>query len=118
VVVVGTQKGRDATENVRRNFGMPHPEGYRKALRVMKLGERFGFPILTFIDTPGAYPGIGAEERNIGGALAQNIYEMFQLQVPIIVTICGEGGSGGRDRPWGGRSHLDARERNLLGDHP
>jgi acetyl-CoA carboxylase carboxyl transferase subunit alpha len=95
VVVVGTQKGRDATENVRRNFGMPHPEGYRKALRVMKLGERFGFPILTFIDTPGAYPGIGAEERNIGGALAQNIYEMFQLQVPIIVTICGEGGSGG-----------------------
>jgi acetyl-CoA carboxylase carboxyl transferase subunit alpha len=118
VVVVGTQKGRDATENVRRNFGMPHPEGYRKALRVMKLGERFGFPILTFIDTPGAYPGIGAEERNIGGALAQNIYEMFQLQVPIIVTICGEGGQRGRDRPWGGRSHLDARERNLLGDHP
>lgn len=95
VVVVGTQKGRDATENVRRNFGMPHPEGYRKALRVMKLAERFGFPIFTLIDTPGAYPGIGAEERNIGGALAQNIYEMFHLRVPIIVTIIGEGGSGG-----------------------
>ena len=95
VVVVGTQKGRDALENARRNFGMPHPEGYRKALRVMKLAERFGFPILTLIDTPGAYPGIGAEERNIGGALAQNIYEMFQLHVPIIVTIIGEGGSGG-----------------------
>jgi acetyl-CoA carboxylase carboxyl transferase subunit alpha len=94
-VVVGTQKGRDAAENVRRNFGMPHPEGYRKALRTMKLAERFGFPIFTLIDTPGAYPGIGAEERNIGGALAQNIYEMFHLRVPIIVTIIGEGGSGG-----------------------
>lgn len=95
VVVVGTQKGRDASENVKRNFGMPHPEGYRKALRTLKLGERFGFPILTLIDTPGAYPGIGAEERNIGGALAQNIYEIFKLRVPIVVTIIGEGGSGG-----------------------
>lgn len=95
VVIVGTQKGRDATENVKRNFGMPHPEGYRKALRVMKLGERFGFPILTLIDTPGAYPGVGAEERNIGGALAQNIYELLNLKVPIIATIIGEGGSGG-----------------------
>ncbi len=95
IVVVGTQKGRDATENVRRNFGMPHPEGYRKALRVMKLAERFRFPIFTLIDTPGAYPGIGAEERNIGGALAHTIYEMFHLRVPIIVTIIGEGGSGG-----------------------
>ncbi len=95
IVVVGTQKGRDTSENVRRNFGMPHPEGYRKALRVMKLAERFGFPIFTLIDTPGAYPGIDAEERNIGGALAQNIYEMFHLRVPIIVTIIGEGGSGG-----------------------
>ncbi|MCS6936010.1 MAG: acetyl-CoA carboxylase carboxyltransferase subunit alpha [Candidatus Bipolaricaulota bacterium] len=95
VVIVGTQKGRDATENVKRNFGMPHPEGYRKALRVMKLGERFGFPILTLIDTPGAYPGVGAEERNIGGALAQNIYEMLSLKVPIVATIIGEGGSGG-----------------------
>ncbi len=95
VVIVGTQKGRDAAENVRRNFGMPHPEGYRKALRVMKLGERFGFPVIVLIDTPGAYPGVGAEERNIGGALAQNIYELFSLRVPIIVTIIGEGGSGG-----------------------
>lgn len=95
IVIVGTQKGRDATENVKRNFGMPHPEGYRKALRVMKLGERFGFPIVSLLDTPGAYPGVGAEERNIGGALAQNIYEMFKLRVPIIVAIIGEGGSGG-----------------------
>ncbi|MCI2430540.1 acetyl-CoA carboxylase carboxyltransferase subunit alpha [Candidatus Acetothermia bacterium] len=95
VVIVGTQKGRDATENVKRNFGMPHPEGYRKALRVMKLGERFGFPVITLIDTPGAYPGVGAEERNIGGALAQNIYELFHLKVPVIATIIGEGGSGG-----------------------
>jgi acetyl-CoA carboxylase carboxyl transferase subunit alpha len=74
---------------------MPHPEGYRKALRVMELADRFGFPIFSFIDTPGAYPGVGAEERNIGGALAQNIYAMFQLRVPILVTIIGEGGSGG-----------------------
>lgn len=95
VAIMGTQRGRDATENVKRNFGMPHPEGYRKALRVMKLAERFGFPIISFVDTPGAYPGIGAEERNIGGALAQNIYEMFHVRVPIIVTIIGEGGSGG-----------------------
>lgn len=95
VVIVGTQKGRDAIENVRRNFGMPHPEGYRKALRVLKLGERFGFPVIVLIDTPGAYPGVGAEERNIGGALAQNIYDLFSLRVPIIVTIIGEGGSGG-----------------------
>ncbi len=95
VAIVGTQKGRDATENVKRNFGMPHPEGYRKALRVMRLADRFGFPIFSLIDTPGAYPGIGAEERNVGGALAQNIYEMFHLRVPIIVTIIGEGGSGG-----------------------
>jgi acetyl-CoA carboxylase carboxyl transferase subunit alpha len=95
VAIVGTQKGRDATENVKRNFGMPHPEGYRKALRVMKLADRFRFPIFSLIDTPGAYPGIGAEERNVGGALAQNIYEMFHLRVPIIVTIIGEGGSGG-----------------------
>jgi acetyl-CoA carboxylase carboxyl transferase subunit alpha len=95
VAVVGTQKGRDATENVKRNFGMPHPEGYRKALRVMKLAERFGFSILSMIDTPGAYPGIGAEERNVGGALARNIYEMLHVRVPIIATIIGEGGSGG-----------------------
>lgn len=95
LVVIGTQKGRDAAENVQRNFGMPHPEGYRKAMRAMKLGERFGFPIVSLIDTPGAYPGVGAEERNVGGALAHNIYEMFKLRVPIIVAIIGEGGSGG-----------------------
>jgi acetyl-CoA carboxylase carboxyl transferase subunit alpha len=95
VVAIGHQKGRTAEENRQRNFGMAHPEGYRKALRAMKLAERFGFPILTFIDTPGAYPGIGAEERHIGGALAQNIYEMFRLRVPLIVAIVGEGGSGG-----------------------
>jgi acetyl-CoA carboxylase carboxyl transferase subunit alpha len=95
VVAIGHQKGHTAEENRVRNFGMPHPEGYRKALRTMKLAERFGFPIFSFIDTPGAYPGIGAEERNIGGALAQNIYEMFKLRVPIVVAIIGEGGSGG-----------------------
>ncbi len=95
VVVVGQQKGRTLEEKKRRNFGMPHPEGYRKALRAMKLAERFGFPVISFVDTPGAYPGIGAEERNIGGALAQNIYEMFRLQVPIVVAVIGEGGSGG-----------------------
>ncbi len=95
VAFVGTQRGRSLEENQQRNFGMPHPEGYRKALRVMELADRFGFPIFSFIDTPGAYPGVGAEERNIGGALAQNIYAMFQLRVPILVTIIGEGGSGG-----------------------
>lgn len=95
VVVIGHQRGRTADENRERNFGMAHPEGYRKALRAMRLAERFGFPILSFIDTQGAYPGIGSEERNIGGALAQNMYEMFQLRVPIVVTIIGEGGSGG-----------------------
>ena len=95
VVVVGHQKGRTLEENQARNFGMPHPEGYRKALRAMKLAERFGFPVLSFVDTSGAYPGIGAEERNIGGALAQNIYEMFRLRVPIVIAILGEGGSGG-----------------------
>lgn len=95
VVVIGHQKGHSAEENRERNFGMPHPEGYRKALRAMRLAERFGFPVLSLVDTPGAYPGIGAEERNIGGALAENIYEMFKLRVPIVVTVLGEGGSGG-----------------------
>ncbi|MFQ5793534.1 MAG: carboxyl transferase domain-containing protein, partial [Candidatus Bipolaricaulia bacterium] len=95
VVVVGHQKGRTTQENQRRNFGMAHPEGYRKVLRILKLAERFGFPVFSFIDTPGAYPGAGAEERNIGGALAINIYEMFTIRVPIIVTVIGEGGSGG-----------------------
>jgi acetyl-CoA carboxylase carboxyl transferase subunit alpha len=95
VMVVGHQKGRDMKENLRRNFGMPHPEGYRKALRVMKLAEKFGNPIITLIDTPGAYPGLGAEERGQAEAIARNLLEMARLQVPIIAVVIGEGGSGG-----------------------
>ena len=95
VVVIGHQKGRDTKTKVRRNFGMPRPEGYRKALRLMKLAERFRLPILTFIDTPGAYPGIGAEERGQSEAIARNLMEMAGLRVPIICTVIGEGGSGG-----------------------
>src|ERR671925_33006 len=95
VVVVGHQKGRDTKQRSYRNFGMPKPEGYRKALRVMKLGEKFGRPIFTFIDTPGAYPGIDAEERGQAEAIAYNLREMAKLKVPIIVNVCGEGGSGG-----------------------
>jgi acetyl-CoA carboxylase carboxyl transferase subunit alpha len=94
-VVIGHQKGRDTKEKIHRNFGMPRPEGYRKALRLMKLAEKFGLPLFTFVDTPGAYPGIGAEERGQSEAIGRNIYEMAQLEVPIIVTIIGEGGSGG-----------------------
>jgi len=95
VMVIGHQKGRDTKENIRRNFGMPRPEGYRKALRLMKLAERFRIPVITFIDTPGAYPGIDAEERNQSEAIARNLFEMSQLQTPIICTVIGEGGSGG-----------------------
>ncbi|HID83306.1 MAG TPA: acetyl-CoA carboxylase carboxyltransferase subunit alpha [Chromatiales bacterium] len=95
VVIIGHQKGRDTTEKVRRNFGMPRPEGYRKALRLMQLAERFRLPILTFIDTPGAYPGVGAEERNQSEAIARNLREMARFSVPIICTVIGEGGSGG-----------------------
>ena len=95
VVVVGHQKGRDTKENLMRNFGSAHPEGYRKALRLMRLAEKFGLPLLTFIDTPGAYPGIGAEERGQAEAIAVNLREMTCLRTPIIVTIIGEGGSGG-----------------------
>ncbi|GAB4271500.1 MAG: acetyl-CoA carboxylase carboxyl transferase subunit alpha [Methylomicrobium sp.] len=95
VVVIGHQKGRDTKEKIYRNFGMPRPEGYRKALRVMKLAERFGLPILCLIDTPGAYPGIGAEERGQSEAIARNLFEMARLQTPIICTVIGEGGSGG-----------------------
>jgi acetyl-CoA carboxylase carboxyl transferase subunit alpha len=94
-VVIGHQKGRDTKEKIFRNFGMPRPEGYRKALRLMKLAERFGMPIFTFIDTPGAYPGIDAEERGQSEAIGRNLYEMAQLKVPMITTIIGEGGSGG-----------------------
>lgn len=95
VVVLGHQKGRSTRENLARNFGMPHPEGYRKALRVMQLAERFGNPIISFIDTPGAYPGLGAEERGQAEAIARNVREMSRLRVPIIVIVTGEGGSGG-----------------------
>jgi len=95
VMVIGHQKGRDTKEKITRNFGMPRPEGYRKALRLMQLAERFEIPILTFIDTPGAYPGVGAEERGQSEAIARNLQVMAGLRVPIIVTVTGEGGSGG-----------------------
>ena len=95
VVVVGHQKGRDTKEKVYRNFGMPRPEGYRKAMRVMRLAEKFSRPVLTFVDTPGAYPGIGAEERGQAEAIAVNLREMAKLTVPVLVTVTGEGGSGG-----------------------
>ncbi len=93
--VIGHQKGRNTKEKVHRNFGMPNPEGYRKALRVMQLADQFGLPIFTFVDTPGAFPGIGAEERGQAEAIARNLREMAMLRVPVIVTITGEGGSGG-----------------------
>lgn len=95
VMVIGHQKGRDTKEKVKRNFGMPRPEGYRKALRLMQLAAKFDLPVITFIDTPGAYPGIGAEERNQSEAIARNLFEMAQLPVPILCTVIGEGGSGG-----------------------
>lgn len=95
VVIIGQQKGRDVKENLHRNFGMPNPEGYRKALRVMKLAAKFNLPILTFVDTMGAYPGIGAEERGQAEAIARNLFEMASLPVPIIVSVIGEGASGG-----------------------
>ena len=95
VMVIGHQKGRDTKEKLFRNFGMPRPEGYRKALRLMRLAEKFGIPVLTFIDTPGAYPGIDAEERGQSEAIGRNLYVMAELQVPIVVTVIGEGGSGG-----------------------
>jgi acetyl-CoA carboxylase carboxyl transferase subunit alpha len=95
VIVVGTQKGRDTKENIRRNFGSAHPEGYRKALRLMRMAEKFGLPVVTLIDTAGAYPGIGAEERHIAEAIAVNLREMMLLEVPIMAVVIGEGGSGG-----------------------
>lgn len=94
-MVIGHQKGRDTNENIKRNFGMPRPEGYRKALRLMHMAEKFHLPVITFIDTPGAYPGIGAEERGQSEAIARNLYEMAKLRTPIICTVVGEGGSGG-----------------------
>jgi acetyl-CoA carboxylase carboxyl transferase subunit alpha len=95
VMLIGHQKGRDTKERVRRNYGMPKPEGYRKALRLMKLAERFRIPVITLIDTPGAYPGVGSEERNQSEAIARNLYEMARLRVPVITAVIGEGGSGG-----------------------
>lgn len=95
LLVVGTQKGRNTTENIHRNFGMAHPEGYRKALRVMKLAAKFKRPVLCLIDTPGAYPGIGSEERSVSEAIARNLFEISRLPVPVIVVIIGEGASGG-----------------------
>jgi acetyl-CoA carboxylase carboxyl transferase subunit alpha len=95
VLIVGQQKGRDTKSNLFRNFGMPNPEGYRKALRLMKLAEKFGRPIITMLDTPGAYPGLEAEERGQAEAIARNLFEMAQLKVPIVVVIIGEGASGG-----------------------
>jgi acetyl-CoA carboxylase carboxyl transferase subunit alpha len=95
VMVIGHQKGRDTNDKIYRNFGMPRPEGYRKALRLMKLAEKFGIPLLTFVDTPGAYPGIGAEERGQSEAIGRNLYAMAGLRVPVVVSVIGEGGSGG-----------------------
>jgi acetyl-CoA carboxylase carboxyl transferase subunit alpha len=95
VMVIGQQKGRDTKEKVKRNFGMPRPEGYRKALRLMQMAERFKLPIVTFIDTPGAYPGVGAEERGQSEAIARNLFVMSRLKTPIVCTVIGEGGSGG-----------------------
>jgi len=95
IVLIGHQKGHDTKENIARNFGCAHPEGYRKAIRIMRLGEKFGFPVVVFIDTPGAYPGIGAEERGQAQAIAENIREMGNLKVPLICCVIGEGGSGG-----------------------
>jgi len=95
VMLIGQQKGRDTKERVRRNYGMPKPEGYRKALRLMKMAERFQLPVLTLIDTPGAYPGVGSEERNQSEAIARNLFEMSELAVPVVSCVIGEGGSGG-----------------------
>ncbi|MBT8140877.1 MAG: acetyl-CoA carboxylase carboxyl transferase subunit alpha [Gammaproteobacteria bacterium] len=95
VAIIGHQKARDTKEKIRRNFGMPRPEGYRKAMRIMQMAERFNLPVLTFIDTPGAYPGVGAEERGQSEAIAKNLQVMAQLKVPVICTVIGEGGSGG-----------------------
>jgi acetyl-CoA carboxylase carboxyl transferase subunit alpha len=95
VMLIGHQKGRDTKERVRRNYGMPKPEGYRKALRLMKLAERFQIPVVTLVDTPGAYPGVGSEERNQSEAIARNLFEMATLRVPVVTAVIGEGGSGG-----------------------
>jgi Acetyl-CoA carboxylase alpha subunit len=95
IMVVGQQKGRNTKENLKRNFGCPHPEGYRKAMRLMEMAEKFKMPIVTLVDTPGAYPGIGAEERHVAEAIAVNIRDMSALKVPVVTIVIGEGGSGG-----------------------
>jgi len=95
VILIGQQKGRNTNEKIYRNFGMANPEGYRKALRIMKMAEKFSLPVITFIDTPGAFPGLGAEERGQSEAIARNLLEMSHLKTPIVVAVIGEGGSGG-----------------------
>jgi acetyl-CoA carboxylase carboxyl transferase subunit alpha len=114
VMVIGNRKGGSTKERVRRNFGMPHPEGYRKALRCMKIAEKFGRPVISFIDLPGAYPGLGAEERGQAEAIARNLLEMSRLRVPTISVISGEGGSGGALALAVSRPRADSRERALL----
>jgi acetyl-CoA carboxylase carboxyl transferase subunit alpha len=114
-MVIGHQKGRDTKERAMRNFGMPKPEGYRKAMRLMKLAEKFGIPIFTFVDTPGAFPGIDAEERGQSEAIGHNLYVMAELKVPLIATIIGEGGSGGA-LAIAVADRADAAIRHLLGD--
>ena len=115
VMVIGHQKGRDTKERVRRNYGMPKPEGYRKALRLMRLAERFHLPLVTFIDTQGAYPGIGAEERGQSEAIARNLFEMSVLSIPIVTVVTGEGGIGWRARDRRVRSAAHASVQYLLG---
>jgi acetyl-CoA carboxylase carboxyl transferase subunit alpha len=118
VLLIGTQKGRDTKENIKRNFGSAMPEGYRKALRLMKLADKFGLPIISLIDTPGAYPGIGAEERHVAEAIAVNLREMMLLEVPIVAAVIGEGGSGGRFGHRRGGPGFDFGERLLFGHQP
>ena len=118
VMVIGNRKGGTTKERVRRNFGMPHPEGYRKALRCMRIAEKFSRPVISLIDLPGAYPGLGAEERGQAEAIARNILEMARLRVPTISVISGEGGSGGALGSGRRRPRPDPRERSLLRHHP
>ncbi len=115
VTVIGHQRGKDTKENIRRNFGMPHPEGYRKALRLMKQADKFNRPIICFIDTKGAYPGKAAEERGQSEAIARNLFEMAGFTVPIICIVIGEGGSGGALAYWGWKSSIYARKLHLFG---
>ena len=117
VMVIGHQKGRDTKSKIKRNFGMPRPEGYRKALRLMEMAERFKLPIFTFIDTPGAYPGVGAEERGQSEAIARNLREMSQLKVPIVCAVIGEGGSGGALAIGVGDRTHHAAVLDVFGDH-